>query len=239
MASAQVLQIKGQPWNPDVPAIMVVQTRPAYIPEKRLDISVDLTLRRHAIKRGWFRKTECYIACTGAHVRVWAKLEDFKFFDFTPTGWVKVDTEIKEVNNAGVEINPEIEVKAKGADLSAKVFKVERSRGREEVAKLTVSEAPLVASHPTDNVVEWSLDKPQVKSVVRDFLQGTMGLQAKGKWAGNPPTVQVLAEPRDLRVFGPDLRELGILWSIALMAKLNSRGELPSANHVEQEIKIS
>jgi hypothetical protein len=238
MSSNEITVVSGKPYDPREPAILVVQGSPL-IQDKRVEVTVALSLIRASVPRGWFVKSEMHVACTGAAVEVWAQKDDFLITDFTPSGLIKVGYRRTSKSEKGVKINPKFKGKAGAAEAEVEVAELATTRGVENEGSFEMYEAPLNAIPVTNQVVRWQIDPPRVENIVRDFLEGHMDLKAAGGWQKEEPfKISVRARPRDRRIYRPNLREYSTLWSIGLVIKLFAKGELPSMDEVHIEIPV-
>jgi hypothetical protein len=238
MPSNGIKVVSGKPWDPDQPAILVVQSS-SLIHDKRVEVTVALSLIRASVPRGFLVKSEMHVACTGAAVEVWAQKDDFLITDFTPSGLIKVGYKRTSKSEKGIKINPKFKGKAGAAETEIELAELAKTRGVENEGSFEMYEAPLNAIPVTDQVVRWQIDSPRVENIVRDFLEGRMDLKAAGSWQQEEPfKIRVRARPRDRRIYRPNLSEYSSLWSIGLMAKLFAKGKLPPMGDVHIEIPV-
>lgn len=239
MPPSEIRVVSGKPWDPNQPTILVVQGT-SLTQDKRVEVTVGLSLIRASVPRGWFVKSEMHVACTGASVEVWAEKDDFLMTDFTPPGLIKVSYKRTSRSEKGFKVNPKLKGKAGAAKTEIGGGELARTRGVENEGSFEMYEAPLNAISVTDQVVRWQIDPPRVENIVRDFLEGRMDLKAAGGWQEEEPfTIRVRARPRDRRIYKPNLSEYSLLWSIGLVTKLFAKGKLPPMNEIEIEIPVA
>jgi hypothetical protein len=238
MSPSEIQIVSGEPYDPERPAILVLRVDSSST-DNSIEVFLGLSLIRHAVPWGWFVKSEVYVACTGASLQIWAKKDDFKINDFTPPGLIKVTFKRTSTARKGIQLNPKLKGKGGGAKVEAEIGEFALSREIQNEAGLEMYEAPLNAIQPSDQVVRWQIDPPRVESIVRDFLEGRADFKVAGTWKNDEPfIIKISARPRDRRVYGPGLRQLGLLWSLGVLAKLRRQGELPPMGEVEMQIPV-
>lgn len=165
------------------------------------------------VEHGLIIKGDLYIGCTGALVQL--RAIDAALDDFSRSSFLNVDTEeeVEKSVEAGVELSTPAGVAAR------------YRRATTSTTSFSSQEGQLIATPQGPNLVRWSFFSHRGAKAVRDYLEGCLSLSALCSWfPDRRPRLLVSARASDRRFYSNDRRELSKLKSIALAAKLISRG---------------
>ncbi len=192
------------------------------VPEKskvscRLEIRA--IFRPFPVEKGMIIKTECYIACQGAHFEI--KIVDAEISDFKGNEWIQ--TQYHEETSA--ERTASIKGSILGRGFSEGGGSKVNHDGREAILSALRDEK--------ENTLHWTYKLPSGIKAVRDYLEGNYDdIWAEVKWTEvKTPSFSLKAWPTDRHFFGQNGLKLSRLASLALTIKLSSYGiDLPSMN---------
>ncbi len=206
-------------------------------------IELDLHFRRVRIPTGIVVRTQVFVACTGGFCRLQATSGEFDSY-FAPEA-ITTHHQLQIVNTTSAAVTPTLKLNTERAgrkqSVESTLGQVGSSRSTTEGASWDYEERPVVAMRPSPQVVEWSSDMPAGAKVFRHFQEGTLPLWAQWRSASPPAACQLESEamPSDRRFFDGRGRELSLLKSLALLAKLVLAGvKLPALDAVRHEVRI-